>query len=127
MLEEQFPSVWNDGIGAFGYWWTVSVPNAAVISVLIAVLVGVSVRRLMSIFQTLFYVFVTERRSKTLVDDQANVLTANNSSASGLLLSLSSLIFTNSLLAFKSNTVKVCFVLIPIIFAIHGALIYAVG
>ena len=102
--------IWNDGSGkVLGFRWTLETSTAAIASAVIAIVLSITIARLASLLNSLLYLFFLHKRTKSALDDQAQVLAINSQSLPNLLLSLLSLLYTSRLKALSSVVFVVLF------------------
>src|SRR4030095_15550724 len=68
--------------------WTLTTTNAAILSGVLAMLVAFALGRLFFIVYTTTHIFVLRRKTKTIFDDQANVIAANTENPSAFTIYL---------------------------------------
>src|SRR5438046_4603225 len=118
--------IWNDGSGLFGLRWTLSTSNSAILSALLAILLGFTLSRLLTVAYTLLHVSILHRKTKSFLDDQVNIVGANNTDASGLLFWLLRLAYV-SRMALSSTSYRVLVATAIIGLAIQGGFVLLIG
>ena len=105
-----FQRIWNDGSGkVIGLRWTLETSAAAITSAVIAIVLSITIARLACLINSLLYLFILHKRTKSALDDQAEVLAVNARSPPNLLVSLVSLLYTSRLKALSSLVFFVLF------------------
>jgi hypothetical protein len=77
------PTIWNDGSGSLGIYWTLTTSTAAIVSALIAIVIQFTISRLATLLNTVLYISFIRKRSTSILDDQVNTVAVNNTSAVG--------------------------------------------
>ena len=119
--------IWSDGSGSIlGFRWTLETSTAAIASAVIAIVLSVTIARLASLLNSLLYLFFLHKRTKSALDDQAQVLAVNSQSLLNFLLSLLSLLYTSRLKALSSVVFFVLFLLTMLLLPLYIVSIFVI-
>ena len=77
------PAFWQDFDGRWR--WTLTTKSSAVLSAILAIIIAMGIGRLVAIVYTIMHMTVILRISRTMIDDQVNVIAANTEEPTSLL------------------------------------------
>lgn len=107
--------------------WSLGTSNAAILVSLLSLLATSALARLIYIVYTLIHICILRRKSRSIVDDQVNVIAANTQNPLSLLTYLIHLSFVARRRTLNSNVWWTLAVMAVLFLAIQGATVYLLG
>ena len=126
-MQQNVRHIWKDGHGFFDIRLALSTQNAAVLSAVLAIILTFTIGRLLSFLYIVIYHLYLHPKSKSLIDDQTNVLAANAERPSSLLISLVELVRVAPRKALASSSYRTLVILGFFLLAIQAASLVGIG
>src|SRR5271170_199808 len=122
------PRIWNDGTGGvLGLRLTLSTPDAAIVSAVLAIVLSFTIARFASLVTSTLYLIFLHKRIRSTLDDQADILAVNSGTPSNLFMALISLGLKFPRNALCSTVFMVFFTSSMLFLPMYAASVFTIG